>query len=121
MPYRRVIPRDLFNEAKLLKCLGRLALIVHDGDGHWPLTLTHEDPKAGFVIDQDPASGDLYCMNLRLYLKNPESRREVRLASPYNSKDDWPLHFTIGENDEANVFDDEGNFSAALLEAIRPH
>lgn len=24
MTYRRVIPRDLFNEADLLKCLGRL-------------------------------------------------------------------------------------------------
>ena len=31
MTYRRVLPRDLFNEAKLLKCLGQLALIIHDG------------------------------------------------------------------------------------------
>lgn len=29
--YQRVIPRDLFNEAKLLKCLGRLSLFIHDG------------------------------------------------------------------------------------------
>lgn len=29
--YRRVLPRDLFNEAKLLKCLGQLSLMIHDG------------------------------------------------------------------------------------------
>ena len=30
--YERVIPRDLFNEAKLLKCVGLLVLKIHDGE-----------------------------------------------------------------------------------------
>ena len=30
MSYARVIPRDLFNEANLLKCLGKVALILMD-------------------------------------------------------------------------------------------
>lgn len=30
MTYQREIPRDLFNEANLLKCLGQISLIAHD-------------------------------------------------------------------------------------------
>lgn len=30
MSYFRVIPRDLFNEASLLKCYGRLAILLDD-------------------------------------------------------------------------------------------
>ena len=28
--YTRVLPRDLFNEAKLMKCMGLLTLLIHD-------------------------------------------------------------------------------------------
>ncbi len=39
--YTRVIPRDLFNEAKLLKCIGRLVLLIHDGD-HNNISFEHD-------------------------------------------------------------------------------
>lgn len=79
MNYARVIPRDLFNEANLLKCYGRLALEVdleHDG--------------GAFDIQQDPASGALHVANVRLVVRG----REVPLFRPLNSREPWPLWAT---------------------------
>lgn len=108
MPYQRVIPRDLFNESKLLKCLGRLALILHEGFGvRWPLALEHENPEDGFVIDQCPDDGSLFCDNLVLTL----GERRIRLASPLNSKEPYPLFFIDPEDGVVSVFNDDGTFS----------
>jgi hypothetical protein len=114
MPYTRVIPRDLFNEAKLLKCLGHLALTLHDYEGRWPLTLNHEDPESGFVIDQDENTGNLYCLNLEL---THGEDRTIGLSSVYNSKSPYPLIFSV-DDDGDYVFDDNGNFSAEFLAVI---
>jgi hypothetical protein len=108
MSYTRVIPRDLFNEAKLLKCLGQLALLLHEGKGiRWPLWLVFADPEKGFVIDQNTASGGLFCTNLTLYLKE----MEVCLFSVYNSKSPFPLLFDGGNDGEGDVFNDDGSLS----------
>ncbi len=34
MTYKRVIPRDLFNEANLLKCYGALWIALDNARGH---------------------------------------------------------------------------------------
>ncbi len=103
MAYRRVIPRDLFNEGKLLKCLGQLALIVHEGQGvRWPLRLVHECPEEGFRIEQDPDDGSLYCDNLSLYL----GEGEILLSSAYSSKRTYQLLFVYGW-----VLTDEGELT----------
>lgn len=41
--YQRVLPRDLFNESKLLKCIGQLVLLIHDGNCPNGLAFTHHD------------------------------------------------------------------------------
>jgi hypothetical protein len=98
----------LFNEAKLLKCLGRLSLLLHDGkDVRWPLRLEHTDPDTGFQIDQDPSSGSIYCVNLKLYLNDAE----VPLCSGLNSREAYPLMFTDDEQGEGDVFTDDGEFT----------
>jgi hypothetical protein len=113
MSYDRVIPRDLFNEAKLLKCLGQLALLLHDGvDVHWPLVLTHEHPAVGFNTEQDSASGDLFCSNLTLTLQG----RKIPLVLPYNSRDVYPLLCNDEEDVQRCVFDEEGHLSAEFMQ-----
>jgi hypothetical protein len=107
--YNRVIPRDLFNESKLLKCLGQLALLLHNGVP-WPLRIEYEDD--GFVIDQNPATGGFYCRTLTLYC----NIKPIWLESSLNSKDAYPLEFdeaTLGR-----VFDDDGQFSAEFKEFL---
>jgi hypothetical protein len=112
VPYRRVIPRDLFNEAKLLKCLGQLALILLDYGDRYPLVLEHDDE--GFLIDQNPDDGNLFCTSLRLY---HTSGQEIALSSEYNSKEPYPLCF---EYDDlyGPVFTDDGKFDQEFLDAM---
>jgi hypothetical protein len=127
MTYIRVLPRDLFNEAKLLKCLGQLSLILHDGIGvRWAIRTEHEDSRNGFFIYKTPRDG-IFCANLHYFLcKGPPLRQdeegedreaiaEIEVYSPANSRDNYPLRFvhdgTIGDGDESEVFTEEGKLS----------
>ena len=64
--YFRVIPRDLFNEGKLLTELGFLSLAIHDNKEGIANLLTMEliDEDEGFVIVQDENEGSLLVSNL---------------------------------------------------------
>lgn len=114
MSYQRVIPRDLFNEAKLLKCLGQLALLIHDGvNTPRGLALDHENPEDGFQIDQEASTGALYCTNLECLYR----QRVIGLRSPYNSKRPFPLLFILDE-EEGEIFDDSGALSEEFRKAL---
>lgn len=117
MSYERVIPRDLFNESKLLKCLGQLALLLHIYEGRWPVSLHHEDPESGFRIEQDQLTGELECTNLVLTLDI--SGEIITLGSTYNSKEPYPLNFlSEDEQTSGEVFNDDGSFADEFLKFI---
>lgn len=112
--YTRVIPRDLFNESKLLKCLGQLTLKIHDGKAPG---LTVEDEGDEFDVRQEPSDGTLYVANLKFQLHG----EEVDFRSRYNSKAAYPLdyHGPGSSDDPTQVFGDEGEFTpefAAILQ-----
>ena len=120
MNYQRVVPRDLFNEANLLKCLGQLYLktehIAH-------VELTEPEGHDGFMIAQDHNSGSLHCLNVVLVINGDR----CALERPLNSRDVWPLYLThVGytELDEpVRVFDSIGDLTeefAAVIKARRP-
>lgn len=111
MGYTRVLPRDLFNEAKLLKCLGRLALLVHDyADWSERVRIEGPDDGDGFSIDQCQANGWLVCENIFVYrLQDGHAIEDlVHLVSPYNSKEPYPLMFLDENDDPTRVFYDDG-------------
>lgn len=115
MTYKREIPRDLFNEANLLKCLGQLALIAHDTN-RAGFRLTHRE--GGFIICQDPADGAIYCPTVHIFIgQEPFIHRR-----PLNSREPWPLYVEplamSGLGDETEVFDDEGNLSPDFRKLI---
>jgi hypothetical protein len=107
VPYQRVIPRDLFNESKLLKCLAQVALLIHDGKDGGRLNICHRNPSQGFLIDQDPSDGSLRCTNLQCHLLDGQI---IDLTTPYNCKSPYPLLYNIGNRD-GEVFNDDGSFS----------
>lgn len=113
MPYTRVIPRDLFNESKLLKCLGQLSLLIHEGRGiRWPLQLECEEPDTGFQIDLDRERGGLICSNVSLFIaEKDEPAACIEVYSPINSKSPYPLQFVDDEGGEWDVFNDDGLLS----------
>jgi hypothetical protein len=111
MTYQRVIPRDLFNEASLLKCYGQLYLQLefHNFPG---VELVHI--RNAFDVRQDQRSGAIYIDNIRL------SARGVLYGfwRPRNSRAPYPLYLNAGDDDIA-VFNDDGTFTAEMLDFLR--
>lgn len=116
--YRRVLPRDLFNEADLLKCLGRLHIALGEpaAQGH-DATFDEEDLPF-FDIEQDPGSGAVYVANLTFRV----SGVAVWLWRPLNSRKEWPLWVgplpTGPYFDDIEVFDAHSALTADFLALI---
>ncbi len=121
MTYRRVIPRDLFNEANLLKCLGRLWLCLDQVRDHSATLGTHNGYDPGdhdgepFAIVQNEDDGSISVANF------PFTVRGTRffLSRPLNSREPWPL-WCGDESGEIclEVFNGAGDLSAEFLEFI---
>ncbi len=109
--YARVIPRDLFNEANLLKCFGNLYLrleVLSLPDVY----LDHDDEL--FAIDQHEDSGAIYIKNVRLVVRGTH----VHIERPLNSRYAWPLYLTTPDDEEISVFDDDGNLSEEMMKFL---
>lgn len=112
MSYVRVLPRDLFNEAKLLRELAFLTLMHHDGQtGN--LEYEHDEPEEGFNIALDMETGVLCVTNLKFSV----GEEEVFLGTNYNSRSEHPLHFACGEVD-GFVFESEKVFTPEFRELV---
>lgn len=107
--YIRVLPRDLFNEANLLECLGALWIAVENSDR---ARFTVDDVDS-FDIRQSPDDGSIYVANA------PFEVNGVRytLFRPLNSREPWPLLAVQGDDPDAEyfeVFDSNGKLSQAM-------
>lgn len=104
--YRRAMPRDLFNEAKLLKCMGRLELQMLDygidGLNRYHNTMDND----GFEIAQDPSDGSIYISNLK-YSDNEGN--EVTFKTALNSKENYPLIMEYKDS-EYCPFNEQGEY-----------
>lgn len=116
MTYMRVFPRDLFNEAGLLKCLGRLVICLEDIAGPHGASLP-EFMAGPLPIEQNPASGGIFLNGFFLSCNG----LTWRLERPLNSREPWPLYATDPDEDrdEIEIFDDQGNLTPEFLGLIR--
>jgi hypothetical protein len=114
MGYCRVVPRDLFNEAKLLKCLGALYI---ETEGWRELTVSNErmDDNEGFDIRQDPNTGNLFCTNVDVILRG----EPLPCFAGMNSRLAYPLIAAFSEDDEVFVFNDDGTLSKEFLALVQ--
>lgn len=119
MSYNRVIPRDFFNEAKLLKCLGRLSLLILDNRNGLAQYLEDDFDNEPFQIEQTQ-DGDIYVVNYHVFLKGTEN--ELELTTPLNSKLNYPLMFGLGKIYVAEfVFDDDGNPTKEFMRFVKAY
>lgn len=88
--YTRVMPRDLFNEANLLKCLGKIVLLI-ENNAIPGLKVIGYDIDCGFTIDQDPNDGSISVTNLSFRDHSDELCNEVHFRVGLNSREPWPL------------------------------
>lgn len=105
--YWREIPRDLFNEAKLLNGLGRLCLLIHDGMGLGIIVEFHYNTNAAF-IPKLCDDGYLHIPVLR-FTKNGN---KLIMRSVYNRKHGYALMCQMEDNNEEyEVFENDGSFT----------
>ena len=105
MSYQRVIPRDLFNEADLLKCLGKFYLMT---EYHTTARILHSGHA--FNIVQNSSDGSIYCDNICVIIGS----RTYDHFRPLNSREPWPLWLRLRADPDAEdfrAFDDQGNLS----------
>ncbi len=111
MSYTRVIPRDLFNEAKLLKCMGRLCLNILDNKTPVPIKVIEEDECAGGFAIHLSHSGDLMIVNIRIKIKDTP----VTFWTTYNSKANYPFFCGKDETECIEVFTDDGEYTEDFI------
>lgn len=108
--YQRVLPRDLFNEAKLLKCIGQVMLLAHDHNLPIEFNLVPDLGYNGFVIDQYESDGSLYVANHDFTINGDV----YHICIPLNSRDNYPLKISVG-GEEFDVFNENGEFTSEFL------
>ena len=104
--YLRVIPRDLFNEANLLKCLGKIIIAIENNQ----IDLSYEHDNEAFNICQDEGDGAIYVSNIEFWL----NEKPINFVNPLNTREKWPL-LTIIDDEYINVFKETGEFTAEFL------
>lgn len=115
MSYQRVIPRDLFNEAKLLKCLGHLIIMSQSIKCPEGLKITIKENGKPFDIQKDDSSGDIYVSNY----KTKVNGKLVRFETSLNSQRIYPLS-CFYDNALYAVFEDDGEFDQEFIDAFMP-
>jgi hypothetical protein len=106
--YMRVLPRDAFNEANLLKCIGQLTLLMHDKGVPG---LQYEYDGEPFKIVMDDSDGSIFVKNIQFYLNS----KPIEFKRPMNSRQHWPL---IESETGEPVFDENGNYVLNISEVL---
>lgn len=103
--YKRVIPRDLFNEAKLLKCVAFISLLIHD-EKIKGLNVNHEYSSKGFEIIQDDSDGSISIENLHFFDGNGTP---AYFSTTMNDKSNFPLVLDY-KGEQYFPFNEEGKY-----------
>lgn len=113
MSYQRVIPRDLFNEANLLKCYGQMWLNLERLNLS-SVSLDEDDDGSAFDVLQSDDDGSTWIQNLTLTVRD----QIVSLFRPLNSREAFPLMLRLCnhiDTVEISVFNDDGSFTADMV------
>ena len=110
MSYQRVIPRDFFNEAKLLKCMGQLSLKILDCQLPEGIKIEIEETGEPFEIHLTD-DGRLFVSNYQTSINDTY----ISLSTTYNSKYNYPL-ICFHDDVELLVFDEFGNFTEEFIQ-----
>lgn len=111
--YTRVVPRDFFNESKLLKCMGFLALRILNSELPEGITIEIEESGDAFDIGMTQ-DGSLTVLNYPVTING----EDVTMKTTINAKDNFPFFCEI-DYTEYLVFDDQGNFDKEFIERFK--
>ena len=108
LKYKRVLPRDLFNESKLLKVIGYLTMWIEDGmDWMDGVSYVYDDwnwfdqAANQFICGQDQADGSFYCENIKFYVALDV---ELKITVIQEIGDAWSAFAQIGDSEEVRIW-----------------
>lgn len=110
--YTRVIPRDFFNDSKLLKCMGFLALHILNNTVPNNIHIKIESEEKGEPFDIRMCDDTFLCVSNYETFVNDEN---VLMKSKYNSKDNFNLYCEF-EDEDYLVFDENGHFTKEFID-----
>ncbi len=115
--YFRVIPRDLFNESKLLKCVGKLVVAIEDKKTPIPNIGYGVNEGEPFKVALDEDNSCLTLLSVEISI----CRVIHRFVTNYNSRLNYPLvvESKLPGLEDAYVFDEEGEFSEDFINYCR--
>lgn len=121
MSYKRVVPRDLFNESMLLKCLGRMSVDILDGKFiKYRMDDKLLNPTFGFEIEQNPYDGSIFCENYQVTVESQVGKLFLRLFTPLNSRTNYPLICeSIFDSELINVFHEDGKYTKEFFNHLK--
>jgi len=108
MKYNRVLPRDAFNEANYLKCIGQLELNQGLSEAH----SVFDGAPFDFGMSED---GELYLLN---YYWKTEKNDKLYFYRGLNSREKFPL-FIIFNEELISVFEIDGTLSKEFLKIFK--
>ncbi len=103
LKYKRVLPRDLFNESKLLKVLGHLTMWIED-DFYWMdgVSYVYDDQLSDqFICGQDQSDGSFFCKNIKFYVALDV---ELKIKIMQEINDGWSAFAQIGDSEEVRIW-----------------
>jgi hypothetical protein len=111
----RVLPRDAFNDANLLKCIGQIALLSLDRGYDDKFTIEYDGKP--FDICQNTDDGSTYVANFRLYRPSDCGLIEIHLYRGLNAREAWPLYADCCD-ETCEVFNSDGSFHGKFLNML---
>lgn len=111
--YTRVIPRDFFNEAKLLKCMGILSLKILDSQLPEGIEIEIEENYDPFEVNLTD-DGILFVSNYNVVINGTP----VFVGTRYNSKSNLPFVLVV-DYTEYEIFSEEGKFTDEFIEIAK--
>jgi len=104
LKYKRVLPRDLFNESKLLKVIGHLTMWIEDGfDWMDGVSYVYDDQASDqFICGQDQSDGSFFCQNIKFYVALDV---ELKIKVMQEIGDAWSAFAQIGDGEEVRIWE----------------
>lgn len=111
--YSREIPRDFFNEAMLLKCMGQLRIHAGTCTQLKGVTFQFDHDGGPFEIGKDEGSGDISVVNCQVTINGIKPL----FYTPLNSRDSYPLICELDSN-QYYVFEGDGEFTEEFIQFV---
>ena len=112
--YTRIIPRDFFNESKLLKCMAFLSLAILDNKLPHGIEISIKESGEPFDIVLDIEHDMIVIDNYPVTINGDE----YMIGTLHNSKENYPF-YVIVDDEEIEVFDDNGKFTTEFIEKFQ--